>query len=84
MVTVAAMYGAVVGRSMPQFSRADSVPGELSARYVQSMAAFGLVRLATLYMGLSALGHVKDAFTRTVPRFPYARTVFMGVLIGAF
>ncbi|NBE51904.1 hypothetical protein GUY60_10815 [Streptomyces sp. YC537] len=87
MVTVAAVYGAVVGAvgtSMPQFSQADSLPGELSGRSVQSMVVFGVIGLAMLYLGLSALGYVKDPFARIAVRFPHAQTVFMGVLIGGF
>jgi len=87
MVTVSAVYGAVVGAvgtAMPQFSQADSVPGVLSGRSVQSMVVFGVVGLAMLYMGLSALGFVRDPFARIAVRFPHAQTVFMGALIGGF
>ncbi|MGK9462960.1 hypothetical protein ACSLFT_23445 [Streptomyces sp. G6] len=87
MVTVSALYGALVGfvgTSMPQFSEAESVPGLLSGRSVQSMAAFGIVGLSMFYLGLSALGFVRDPFARLRRRFPHAQTVFMGALIGGF
>lgn len=87
MVTVSALYGALVGfvgTSMPQFSEAESVPGVLSGRSVQSMVAFGVVGLSMLYLGLSAIGFVRDPFARLRHRFPHAQTVFMGGLIGGF
>ncbi|RII07914.1 hypothetical protein DSC45_34375 [Streptomyces sp. YIM 130001] len=87
MITVSALYGAlvgVVGTSMPQFSEAESAPGVLSGRSVQSMVAFGAVGMAMLYMGLSALGFVRDPFERLRRRFPNVQSIFMGALIGGF
>jgi hypothetical protein len=87
MVTVSAMYGAVVGlvgTSMPQFSQAENVPGTLSGRSVQSMVVFGLIGLAMLWMGLAALGYLPDPFARVSERFTHARTLFLGVLVGGF
>ncbi|MFB9476631.1 hypothetical protein ACFFR3_44680 [Nonomuraea salmonea] len=87
MVTVSAVYGAIVGfvgTSMPQFSTAPTVPGTLSARSVQSMVVFGLIGLCMLYMGLAALRLVPDPFGRIARRFPNAPMVFMGGLIGGF
>jgi hypothetical protein len=83
MVAVSAIYGAVVGlvgTSMPQFSTAQNIPGELSARSIQSMIVFGLIGLAMIYLGLAALKIVPDPF-RDRTR---ARMVFLGVLVGGF
>lgn len=83
MVAVSAVYGVIVGlvgTSMPQFSTAQSVPGELSARSIQSMIVFGLIGLSMIYLGLAALRIVPDPFT-TRPR---ARMIFLGVLVGGF
>jgi MFS family permease len=83
MVAVSAVYGAIVGlagTSMPQFSTAPSVPGELSARSIQSMVVFGLIGLALLYLGLAALKLVPDPFAGRYR----ARMVFLGVLVGGF
>jgi hypothetical protein len=83
MVAVSALYGVIVGlvgTSMPQFSTVPNVPGELSARGIQSMIVFGLIGLAMLYLGLAALRIVPDPF-ETRPR---ARMVFLGVLVGGF
>lgn len=87
MVVVSAIYGAVVGlvgTDMPQFDTAESVPGELSGRMIQAMVVFGLVGLAMTYLGLAALGVVRDPFARLSARFPNAPLVFFGVLVGAF
>ncbi|OKI86594.1 hypothetical protein AMK10_34855 [Streptomyces sp. CB02058] len=87
MAVVSAAYGALVGlvgTSMPQFSEAQPTPGVLSGRSIQSMVTFGLIGLAMLYMGLAALGYVRDPFARLSRRFPHAQSVFMGVLVGGF
>jgi hypothetical protein len=85
MTAVSAAYGALVGlvgTSMPQFSTATSAG--LSPRGIQSMVVFGLIGLAMFYLGLAALGVVRDPFARISQRFPNAPMVFMGVLIGGF
>ncbi|WP_237109086.1 hypothetical protein [Nonomuraea sp. MG754425] len=82
-VAVSAGYGAIVGlagTSMPQFSTAQNVAGALSARSVQSMVVFGVIGLVLFYLGLAALGLAPDPFAR----FPRARVVFLGALIGGF
>jgi hypothetical protein len=83
MVAVSALYGIIVGlvgTSMPQFSTAPNVPGELSARSIQSMIVFGVIGIAMTYLGLAALKIVRDPFA-TRPR---ARMLFLGVLVGGF
>jgi hypothetical protein len=85
-LTVAAAYGVVVGlfgTHMPQYSTATAASG-LSARNVQSMIAFGLISVALLYLGLAALGVVRDPLARVSERFPAARLVVLGALIGGF
>ncbi|MEW9552909.1 hypothetical protein [Nonomuraea sp. NPDC050783] len=87
MLTVSGLYGAVVGlvgTAMPQFSTAVPAPGELSARSVQSMVAFGLIGLAFIWLGLAALGIVPDPLAALSRRFPNAPMVVMGALIGGF
>lgn len=86
MIAISAPYGVLVGlvgTSMPQFSTAPSGPG-LSGRAIQSMIVFGAIGLVMVYMGLAALGAVRDPFARVARRFPNFPMVFMGVLIGAF
>ncbi|MGR6913134.1 hypothetical protein ACU635_02635 [[Actinomadura] parvosata] len=86
MVIVSALYGAVVavaGTAMPQFSTASAATG-LSARNVQSMVTFGLIGIIMIYLGLAALGIVRDPLARVSRRYPYARMVLMGALIGGF
>ncbi|GAB3432858.1 hypothetical protein [Actinophytocola sediminis] len=83
LVAISAIYGVLVGligTSMPQFATAQNVPGELSARSVQSMIVFGLIGLAMLYLGLAALRIVPDPFHGR----ERARMVFLGVLVGGF
>jgi hypothetical protein len=87
MLTVSAGYGAIVGlvgTSMPQFSTEQGVAGTLSGRSVQSMVVFGVIGLVMTYLGLAALGVVRDPFARVARRYPNAPMVFMGVLIGGF
>ncbi|MFG3442767.1 hypothetical protein ACGF0J_36465 [Nonomuraea sp. NPDC047897] len=87
MLAVSGLYGAVVGfvgTAMPQFSTAPSAPGELSARSVQSMVAFGLIGLTFVWLGLASLGVVRDPLAPLTRRFPNAPLVVMGALIGGF
>ncbi|WP_329792088.1 hypothetical protein V1227_09235 [Lentzea sp. DG1S-22] len=87
MLSVSAVYGAIVGlvgTSMPQFSTAQNVAGTLSGRSVQSLVVFGVIGLTMTYLGLAALGVVRDPFARIAKRYPNAPMVFMGVLIGGF
>lgn len=87
MLTVSAVYGAVVGlvgTRMPQFSTAPFRPGQLTPWLTQSIVVFGLIGLVMCVMGLAALGVVPDPFARVVRRFPNAPLVFMGGLVGAF
>jgi hypothetical protein len=82
MIAVSATYGAIVGlvgTRMPQFSTAPTASG-LSPRSIQSMVVFGIIGLVLCYLGLAALGVVRDPFAR----FPTARMVFLGALIGGF
>ncbi|WP_405085562.1 hypothetical protein [Microbispora sp. NBC_01389] len=87
MIPVSAAYGALVGLAgtgLPQFSTAQTEPGVLSPRSVQSMIVFGVIGLVMIYQGLAALRLVPDPFARIAARFPNFPMVFMGVLIGAF
>ncbi|MGV9252036.1 hypothetical protein [Streptomyces sp. NPDC003697] len=84
-VVVSALYGAVAslaGTGMAQFD--DSQSGGLSGRLVQAMVVFGLIGLLMTYLGLAALGVVRDPLARLSRRFPGAPMYFMGGLIGAF
>jgi hypothetical protein len=86
MLVVSGIYGFIVGLAgtgMPQFSTASSGEG-LSPRNIQSMVAFGIIGLAFIYLGLAALGIVRDPLARTAERFPGIRMLVMGALIGAF
>ncbi|MFI9008099.1 hypothetical protein ACIGNX_12785 [Actinosynnema sp. NPDC053489] len=87
MIPVSALYGVlvgVVGTRMPQFSTAATAPGTLNGRSVQSLIVFGVIGLVMFYLGLAALGYVRDPFRGIARRFPNAPMVFMGVLIGGF
>ncbi|GAA1504132.1 hypothetical protein GCM10009677_40320 [Sphaerisporangium rubeum] len=86
MVAVSAVYGAIVGfvgTSMPQFDTAPTAAG-LSPRSIQSMVVFGVIGLVFVWLGLAALGLVKDPLERVSQRFPGARMLVMGILIGGF
>lgn len=81
MVTVSAVYGFVgvlLGDSLPQLS--TEMVGDMPVRLIQSSVVFGLVGLAFVYLGLAALGVVRDVFAGR----PTARVVALGALVGAF
>lgn len=81
MVTVSAAYGFVgvlLGERLPQLSTATA--GTVPVRLIQSSVVFGLVGLALVYLGLAALGVVRDIFAGR----PMARVVVLGALVGAF
>ncbi|MFI6510339.1 hypothetical protein ACIBCT_22275 [Streptosporangium sp. NPDC050855] len=86
MAVVSAAYGVVAalwGTGMPQYSTATVSTG-LAPRLIQSMVVFGVIGLALCYLGLAALRLVKDPMEAVSRRFPHARSLLMGVLIGAF
>ncbi|MBB5801552.1 MFS family permease [Saccharothrix ecbatanensis] len=87
IIPVSALYGVlvgIVGTRMPQFATAASTPGTLNSRSIQTLIVFGVIGLVMIYMGLAALGLVRDPFRRIARRFPNAPMVFMGVLIAGF
>jgi hypothetical protein len=76
------VYGAgavVIGRSLPQLSTATTDAG-MPVRLIQASVTFGLIGLAFGYLGLLALGCLRDPFAR----HPRARLVVLGALIGGF
>jgi hypothetical protein len=81
MVSVSAVYGFVgvlLGERLPQLST-DTI-GTMPVRLLQSSIVFGIVGLAFVYLGLAALGVVRDVFAGR----PTARVVVLGALVGAF
>ncbi|WTI84753.1 hypothetical protein OG338_29770 (plasmid) [Streptomyces sp. NBC_00726] len=85
-VVVSALYGAVVaitGTGMAQFDQSSQGNG-LSGRLIQAMVVFGLIGATMTYLGLAALGFVRDPLAKLSARHPGAPMVFMGGLIGAF
>ncbi|MEV4555387.1 hypothetical protein AB0K51_00155 [Kitasatospora sp. NPDC049285] len=87
MLPVSALYGAlvgIVGTRMPQFATAAAAPGTISPRTAQSMIAFGLIGLAMTVLGLAAAGVVPDPLGPLTRRFPNARMVVLGALVGGF
>ncbi|MDQ3788525.1 MAG: hypothetical protein M3422_14945 [Actinomycetota bacterium] len=81
MVTVSAVYGFVgvlLGDALPQLS--TETVGAMPVRLIQSSVVFGVVGIALVYLGLAALGVVRDVFAAR----PMARVVFLGALVGAF
>jgi hypothetical protein len=81
MAAVAAVYGAIVGlfgTRMPQYATASATG--MSGRAVQSMLAFGVIGIAFVWLGLVALGTLRDPFAA----HPRARMILIGALIGGF
>jgi hypothetical protein len=86
MVAVSATYGAIgalLGDRLPQLSK-DMVGNGVPVRLIQASVVFGLIGLAFIYLGLAALRLLPDPLERLSRRFPYARIVVLGGLIGGF
>ncbi|WP_212994186.1 hypothetical protein [Actinoplanes auranticolor] len=81
MVAVSFLYGFVgvlLGDRLPQLS--TEVTAGMPVRLVQSMVVFGLIGLAFVWLGLAALGVIRDPFAER----PAARVVLLGALVGGF
>jgi hypothetical protein len=85
MLPVSALYGAIgawLGTRIPQLST-DTV-GTMPVRLLQSSIVFGVIGLALVYLGLAELRMVPDPLARVQQRYPNARLVVLGALIGGF
>jgi hypothetical protein len=85
MLPVSALYGAVGawwGTGIPQLSTGKV--GDMPVRLVQSSVVFGVIGLALLYLGLAELRMVPDPLATLQQRYPNARLVVLGALIGGF
>jgi hypothetical protein len=85
MLPVSAIYGAIgawLGTRIPQLS--TETVGAMPVRLLQSSVVFGLIGLAMLYLGLVELQMVPDPLAGLQLRFPQARLVLLGALIGGF
>ncbi|WP_433247714.1 hypothetical protein ACQPYK_47520 [Streptosporangium sp. CA-135522] len=86
MIAVSGVYGAVgalFGERLPQLSTAtvgDGVP----VRLLQACVVFGVIGLAFIWFGLAALRLLPDPLARLERRFPHARLVVLGALVGGF
>jgi hypothetical protein len=81
MVVVSGAYGFVgvlLGERLPQLS--TERVGDLPVRLIQSSVVFGVIGLVLVWLGLAALGVVRDVFAGR----PVARVVVLGGLIGGF
>ncbi|WP_256104138.1 hypothetical protein [Streptomyces sp. ODS05-4] len=86
-VGVSAAYGivvAVAGTGMPQFDVGQGGGGGLSGRLVQAMVVYGVIGVVMVWLGLAAVGVVRDPLAGVARRFPGAPMLFMGALIGLF
>lgn len=68
---------------MPQFDESQG-GGGFSGRLIQAMVVYGLLGAIMTYLGLAALGVVRDPLARLTRVWPGAPMLFMGGLIGAF
>ena len=85
-VVVSAGYGVVgvlVGDRLPQLSEATLASG-VPVRLLQASIVFGVIGLAFSYLGLAALRLVPGPLRALPARFPNARSVVIGALIGGF
>ncbi|WP_370024726.1 hypothetical protein [Planotetraspora sp. GP83] len=86
MIVISGVYGAIgamLGERLPQLSTAPAGSG-LPPRLVQASIVFGVIGVAFVYLGLAALRVVPDPLARLSRRFPQARLVVIGALIGGF
>ncbi|MGV9775526.1 hypothetical protein [Streptosporangium sp. NPDC003464] len=86
MIVISGAYGAIgaaLGQRLPQLSGAAAGSG-LPPRLLQASIVFGVIGLAFTYLGLAALRVVPDPFARLSRRFPNARLIVIGALIGGF
>jgi hypothetical protein len=85
MLPVSAIYGAIgasLGTRIPQLS--TEKVGTMPVRLLQSSIVFGVIGLALIYLGMAELRLVPDPLTRLQARYPNARLVVLGALIGGF
>ncbi|MFL6140061.1 MAG: hypothetical protein ACJ74O_19975 [Frankiaceae bacterium] len=83
---VSAPYGAIgvaLGHRIPQLSTATVGDG-FPVRLLQASVVFGVLGLCFVYLGLGAARLVPDPIARLERRFPHARLVVLGALIGGF
>jgi hypothetical protein len=86
-VAVAALYGAIgalVGSGLPQLSSAKLEASGYPLRLLQSTVIFVGIGVIFIVWGLMTLGVMSNPWARLAARYPWAQTVFMGGLIGAF
>ncbi|MEV7969939.1 sulfite exporter TauE/SafE family protein [Sphaerisporangium sp. NPDC088356] len=86
MIVVSGVYGAVgalLGERLPQLSTATVGDG-LPVRLIQASVVFGIIGLAFIWLGLAALRLLPDPLARLEQRFPNARLVVLGALVGGF
>lgn len=89
MLLVAASYGAIgalIGPELPQLSEArlgDPQSG-YPLRLLQSSLIFVAIGVIFLLWGLVSLGLLRNPLARLNARYPWARLMLMGGLIGAF
>jgi hypothetical protein len=81
MVAVSATYGFVgvlLGDRLPQLSTATA--GGVPVRLIQSAVVFGVIGLVLIWLGLAAIGLVRDPFAG----HPDRRVLVFGALAGGF
>ena len=80
-VLVSAAYGfagVLLGDRLPQLS--TERVGDIPVRLIQSSVVFGLIGLTLIYLGVTALGVVRDPLANR----PRLRVFVLGALIGGF
>jgi hypothetical protein len=89
IIAVAAIYGAIgalIGPSLPQLSEArlgDPETG-IQVRSVNAMVVFVSIGSIFVLWGLMVLNIIRNPFANLAMRYPWANSLFMGALIGAF
>lgn len=87
LVGVAGTYGAIgamIGTQIPQLSTAVIGPNNFPVRLIQSSLIFSVIGLVFIAWGLMSLGVIRNPFESFSLRYPQARLLLMGALIGGF
>ncbi len=86
-VVVAAVYGAVgalIGPDLPQLSTATVGESGYPVRLLQATIVFVLIGVIFILWGLTTVGLLRNPFAQLSEKYPWAKLVFMGALIGGF
>lgn len=87
LIGVAGTYGAIgalIGPQLPQLSTEVIGPYNFPVRLIQATLIFSVIGLVFIVWGLMTLDIIRNPFERFSIRYPQARLILMGAMIGGF